>query len=380
VNLVKLRKLFYEEVAKCTRCGFCLPNCPTYAVQRTEASTPRGRNALTRAVIEGQLEPSAEIAASIFSCFGCGACTQACFPAVKTRDLVTADRELLVKAEFHPKIMARLAESLNEYNNISGEDNEERGDWRELIKGLPEGAFEKDRAEAVYFVGCVASFFPLAQRIPAHAAQVMDRAGLDFAILGGREWCCGFPLLGAGQPEKMGRLIEHNLDKVAELKARRAVFSCPSCLHTWKNLYRTDLELLHWSQVVAELIDSGRLKLKRLEMKVTYHDPCDLGRNSGIYEAPRQVIRAIPGLEFVEMTPNRALSLCCGGGGNVEMVDPELSAAVARLKIDQIQATGAEAVVSACQQCLRTIATQVRRQGLDLQVLDLADLVALALD
>jgi len=380
MNLAKLKKLQYEEVAKCTRCGFCLPNCPTYTVKRTEAYTARGRNAVTRALIEGRLELTPELAKAVYSCLGCGACTVACFPAIKTAEAVTADRECMVEEGLHPQVLERLLESLNEYQNISGEDQEERGDWRELIRGAPEDAFEKDKAEYVYFVGCVASFFPLAQGIPARMARIMDRAGLDFAILGGEEWCCGFPLVGAGMAKEMARLKDHNQAKVEALGAKKAVFSCPSCFHTWKHFYDSKAELLHSSQLLAGLLKDNRLKLNPVRMKVTYHDPCDLGRNSGVYEEPRRVLATIPGLEFKELPANRALTNCCGGGGNVEMVDPDLAAAVAAKKVEEIMATGAEAVVSSCQQCLRTILTSVRRQKLDLKVLDLTDIVMMSLE
>jgi heterodisulfide reductase subunit D len=116
-----------------------------------------------------------------------------------------------------------------------------------------------------------------------------------------------------------------------------------------------------------------------MEATVTYHDPCDLGRNSGVFNEPREVLQAIPGLKLVELAHNRQLSMCCGGGGNVEMVDPELSARVAQMKLDEIAETGARMVVSACQQCLRTIATRARRQKQDLVVKDLTEIVFEAL-
>ena len=379
MNLVRLKKLMYEEVAKCTRCGFCLPNCPTYGIKRTEAYTARGRNAITRAVIEERLPLSPEMGKAIFSCLGCGACTQACFPSIETSRAVWADREFMTSSRFHPKILDGLADSLNEYRNISKDDQEERGEWREYIKGAPEDAFEKEQAEIIYFVGCVASFFLMAQKIPANLARIMDGVGLDFAILGGQEWCCGFPLLGAGKPDQAEALIRHNEEKVKSMGAKKVVFSCPSCLHTWKTLYRTEAELVHASQLLIDLAKDGKLDLKPVDLKVTYHDPCDLGRNSGVYEEPRQVLNAIPGLELVEMAANRALANCCGGGGNVEMVDPDLAAAVADRKMAEIEATGAEAVVTSCQQCYRTMATRMRRRNLDLKVFDLTDIIMMSL-
>lgn len=228
MNITQLKKLSYEEVAKCNRCGFCLPNCPIYLVEHKESATPRGRNAITRAVIEGRLDWSPETENSIFSCLGCGACTAACFPKVETKELVFRDRECLVGEGLYPKIAERVARFLEESHNISDDDNEERGEWQELIKGLPEHAFEKAHAEVVFFVGCVASFFPLAQKIPANMARIMERAKVDFTILGGEEWCCGFPLIGAGMPDKVEALIEHNLNKVKEIGAKEIVFTCPS--------------------------------------------------------------------------------------------------------------------------------------------------------
>ncbi len=225
MNIVQLKKFQYEEVAKCTRCGFCLPNCPTYSVRRTEGFTARGRNAITRAIIEGRLELSPELAKAIFSCLGCGACTKACFPAVNTRDAVLSDRACLTEAKAHPKIVEKLAEILDEYRNISEDDNEDRAEWKEYLKDVPEEFLEKERADIVYFVGCVSSFFPMAQKIPADFATIMHRGGLDFTILGGEEWCCGFPLLGAGMPDKITELKEHNLEKLKSVGASKVVFS-----------------------------------------------------------------------------------------------------------------------------------------------------------
>ncbi len=379
MNVVQLKKLSYEEVAKCNRCGFCLPNCPVYRVEGKESASPRGRNAITRALIEGRLPLSEDTEASIFSCLGCGACTQVCLSGVATKDLIFRDRECQVGEGLYPKIADRVARFIESEHNISDDDNEDRGEWQELIKGLPEQAFEKDHAEVIFFVGCVASFFPMAQTIPAHMARIMEKGGVDFTILGGEEWCCGFPLIGAGMGDKMKALMDHNLQKVKDVGAQSIVFTCPSCYHTWKHLYQPDVTLLHASQMLDQMIKDGRIELKRLDVTVTYHDPCDLGRNSGVFEAPRQVLKAIPGLNLVELANNRQLSVCCGGGGNVEMVNPDLSGRVAQMKLDEIAATGAHMVVSSCQQCLRTMATRARRQKIDLAVKDLTELVAEAM-
>ncbi|RJR27277.1 MAG: (Fe-S)-binding protein [Desulfobacteraceae bacterium] len=380
MNITQLKKLSYDEVAKCNKCGFCLPNCPVYLVDGKESSAPRGRNAITRAVIEGRLEWSPEIEKAIFSCLGCGACTAACFPKVKTKDLVFRDRECLVNEGLYPRIADRVARFLEEQHNISNDENEERAEWQEMAKEIPQGALNKDRADVIFFVGCVASFFPMAQKIPVNMSKIMFRAGVDFTVLGGEEWCCGFPLIGAGMSERIKTLMEHNLEKVKSVGAKSIVFTCPSCYHTWKHLYQPDVKLFHASQMLNELIKEGRVKLKEKKVRATYHDPCDLGRNSGVFEEPRQVLKAIPGLTLVELASNRQLSTCCGGGGNVEMVNPELSAKVASMKLEQIAQTGADMVVSSCQQCLRTIATRAKRQKTDLVVKDLTELVVEAME
>lgn len=377
MNIVQLKKLSYDEVAKCNKCGFCLPSCPTYNVMGRESYSPRGRNAITRFAIENKLPLSDDTERSIFTCLGCGACTAVCLSSVQTKDLIFQNRECQVDAGFYPKIAERLVKTLEQSRNISDDDPEDRDEWQELIKELPEGALEKESAEVVFFVGCVASYFPLVQNIPANMARILQKAGVDFTILGGEEWCCGFPLVGTGMPEKLQEMKDHNLRKVAEVGAKTVVFTCPSCLHTWRHFYDTDLNLLHSSQLISELIETGRLKLKEMEnVTATYHDPCDLGRNTGVYEEPRRVIQAISGLTFKELPMNRKFSVCCGGGGNVEMTDPDLSAKVAQMKLDSIKALGADMVVTACQQCVRTVATRARRQKMDLKVKDLTELVA----
>ncbi|RJQ59524.1 MAG: (Fe-S)-binding protein, partial [Desulfobacteraceae bacterium] len=221
MNIVKLRKLSYDEVAKCNRCGFCLPSCPTYLIKKKEGFSSRGRNAITRFAIENKLKLNEDTENAIFTCLGCGACEAVCLSSVKTKELIFRDRECQVGEGFYPKVAARLVKTLEEAKNISDDDQEERAEWQELIKNLPEENFEKEKAEVLFFVGCVASFFPMVQKIPANMAAIMKRAGVDFTILGGEEWCCGFPLIGAGMPEKIEQMKAHNLKKVSDVGAKK---------------------------------------------------------------------------------------------------------------------------------------------------------------
>lgn len=381
MNIVQLKKLSYDKVAKCNKCGFCLPSCPTYLVKKKEAFSSRGRNAITRFAIENKLQLNEDTENAIFTCLGCGACEAVCLSSVKTKELIFRDRECQVGEGFYPKITDRLVKTLEGTKNISDDDQDERAEWQELIKNLPEENFEKEKAEVLFFVGCVASFFPMVQKIPANMATIMKKAGIDFTILGGDEWCCGFPLIGAGMPEKLEQMKEHNLKKVADVGAKKVVFTCPSCFHTWKHQYGTNVELVHASQFINQLIKAGRINLtKEIKIRTTYHDPCDLGRNTGVYEDPREIIKAVPGIDFVELPTNRKFSVCCGGGGNVEMTDADLSAQVAQMKLDAIRSVGAEMVVTACQQCVRTMATRAKRTKTELAVKDLTELVVEAME
>jgi heterodisulfide reductase subunit D len=393
IDISKLSSRHLLEIDACTRCGECLNSCPVYAEQGDEGFNPRGKIQNLKRFIRGQYglwarifgpkklneEDIIALSEKIFRCTLCGACDVACPVVINPKDLSIAIRETMVEMGHYPKAAENLKKNLLSDHNISADDNEDRAEWVEDLGEIPEHGFQKDRAEVVYFVGCVSSFFPMVQKIPQNFVQIMDKGGVDFTILGEGEWCCGFPLIGAGMSRELEKLKVHNLDKIKEVGAKSVVFSCPSCYRTWKELYDTDVELLHSSHLLERLIKEKKIPLKELNLTVTYHDPCDLGRNSGVYEPPREVLRMIPGVKLVELENNREKTVCCGGGGNVEMVDPELSARIAQKKIDEIQNTGADIIVTSCQQCVRTISTRARKQGIKLKVMDLTEIVMMAM-
>jgi heterodisulfide reductase subunit D len=370
----------FKEFDRCAKCGMCLAQCPVYKESLLEKASPRGKIQLAKFYKEGRCDLTESYRDIYGRCLLCGACATVCPSGMKAHEIVVGMREALAKKRGLDQRASRLVSSILESHNISDEDNAERGDWREDIKNLPPHGYEKEKAEVAYFVGCVASFFPLVQKIPRNLTAILERAEVDFALLGGKEWCCGFPLLAAGVPDKLPDLSRHNLDAVLRLGAERVVFSCPSCYRTWKEHYAPQIELRHATEYIHELIESQRLVLKPLPpLRVAYHDSCDLGRHGGIFEAPRKILQAIPGVSLVELEHNRAGSLCCGGGGNLEMAAPELAGKLAKAKIEEIRQSGADVLVTACQQCVRTIATSARRQRLDLKVMDITELVVQAL-
>jgi len=178
----------------------------------------------------------------------------------------------------------------------------------------------------------------------------------------------------------MAELAQHNVRKARTAGVKKVVFTCPSCYYAWAHLYPefvdvSGIQLQHASEFLAELLASDGLSLGPVKEVVTYHDPCDLGRKSGVYDAPREVLARIPGLEFREMAASRENALCCGGGGDVEVADQDVTIGVAGRRLAQVQATGAKYVLSACQQCKRTLQEGARQNKIRVRAMDLTELV-----
>jgi heterodisulfide reductase subunit D len=381
------------EMGACTNCRVCADVCPAVsASQDGELSAIfrmkglnqilRSRSGLFRRLF-GKKGPSEEewkhYSQTVFRCTLCGNCQEVCPVGIHLKNLWLSLRQDLVHSEAYPKKIDMIRENLEESRNVFAEDNEERADWVEDMRDAPDHGYIKDRAEGVYFTGCVAAYFPLAQKIPIALAEIFDTAEVDFTLLGEEEWCCGFPMLGAGLKDMLQEFIDHNLEAVREKGAKEVIFACPSCYQMWREHYPHEFKITHASQYLMRLVRENRIPLKELPMTVTYHDPCDLGRGARVFNEPRDVIRSIPGVTFVELPKNRENCQCCGGGGNLEMIDADLSGEIAKRKIEEVISTGAEAVITSCQQCVRTMMTYVRRNKVPVEVLDITQLIHKAL-
>jgi heterodisulfide reductase subunit D len=381
------------QIQACTNCQACADVCPAVAgsldgkLSAVYRLTTLGRILKTRTGFWRKLcrikEPTREelraFSDTVFRCTLCGNCRQICPVGIDLTQLWHSVRRDLVDSDAYPGKIDMIRENLDESHNVFGEDNEERAEWVEDMPDAPDHGHIRDRAELVYFTGCVSSFFPLAQQIPIALVKILDAARVDFTLLGEDEWCCGFPLLGAGLGDQLDGLIANNVGAIKAKGAKQVIFACPSCYRMWQEYYPREFEITHVTEFLWGLIKSGRLLLQGLDLTVTYHDPCDLGRGSGEYDAPRDIIRSIPGIRFVELTNNRENCKCCGGGGNLEMIDSGLTADIAKAKIDEVLHTGAEAVVTACQQCVRAMATYTRRNKISLEVMDIVQLIQKAL-
>jgi heterodisulfide reductase subunit D len=362
------------KLRSCVRCGTCSATCPTaFAMD----FTPRQ---LWRRIQLG-LRDEVLNSRTFWLCTTCKACQVRCPRGIDLMEAMIALKEYAFDREISvPEGMVTFGETIGTNYNISGDDNVDRQIWSQNLSRVPLGvAPRRKTAEVLYFIGCVSSFYPRVYTIPQSFVQIMERAGVEFTTLGGDEWCCGYPLHIAGMSSRMADLARHNVEMARAVGAKKVVFSCPSCYYAWAHLYPeyaniSGIQLQHAAEFMTELLADGSA-LAPVEEVVTYHDPCDLGRKSEVYDAPREILARIPGLDFREMSACRENALCCGGGGDVEVADRDVPTGVAGRRVAQVQDTGARYVVSACQQCKRTLQEGARLNKVRVRAMDLTELV-----
>jgi len=364
-----------EVLRTCIQCGTCSASCPTaYAMDYP----PRQLWKLIQLGLRDEVVNSR----TFWLCTTCKACTVRCPRGIDLTQTMLMLKEYAVREGLKvPEGIGILRETVTTNYNISGDDNESRLIWAENLESKPEGIEAKKGAEVLYFVGCVSAFYPQAYSIPQSMVQIFERAGISFTTMGGQEWCCGYPLYGAGMKDLVAELAQHNLERVKELGSTKLVTTCPSCYYAWTHVYPefvelpAELEILHAVEYLEQLLDQGGIELGEVQRIVTYHDPCDLGRKSGVFDAPRAILNSIPGLDFREMAMHGENAMCCGGGGDVEISDRQVTGEVGVLRRQQAQETGAEAVISACQQCKRTLLTGARQAKIRMRAMDISELV-----
>ncbi len=376
-----------DESLICAQCGACRDVCPSFRQLGWESSSPRGRMSVLKTLATGKpgmAGASDEHVRTLCQCTMCGACREACAARIDTWEVWMEARAALAANGKALSQFTRLAEGIRDNKNIASLDNESRLDWAdELDEG---GVLETaaDAIDALYYVGCMASFYPRSSEVALALAEIMNAAGVRFAALGGEEWCCGFPFAASGHPEEARAFQNHNVERILASGVKLVVTGCPTCFHTLEHdcgdaLREAGIRLLHSTHFVAELLREGKLELDSFPSVLTYHDPCDLGRNSGVYEAPREILRSVPGATLAELDTVREEARCCGGGGNLQTVDPRLTELIADARVDEILQSGADILVSACQQCEQVLAAAVQRRGLRVRVMDICELVRDAL-
>ncbi|MGB3903881.1 MAG: (Fe-S)-binding protein [Anaerolineae bacterium] len=381
-ELIKQIEPDWRKMMTCIQCGSCSASCPAGELMDY---APRELWRVMRLGMRDELINSR----TFWLCTQCDACTVRCPRGIITREtMLNLRRWGIAEGLELPAALPQLRESVERTHNILGEDNDTRLIWSENLEPVPEQLTDtrRGRADVLLYAGCVGAMYPMAYSIPQSFVQTLEQVGVTYASLAGEEWCCGYPLYGAGLEEEVAELAQHNIERAMELEPQYLVATCPSCYHTWKHIYPQNspdglgFEVLHASELLAKLVEEGRIKLNELDWVVTYHDPCDLGRKSGVYDVPRLIINGIPGITFKEMQNNRENALCCGGGGDVAMWEADVTEDIAERRMEQAKATGATAIISACQQCKRTLLQAARKTKTRMRVLDVTELVWQAME
>ena len=330
----------------CYQCGLCDVVCPwnrvrTFSMRR-----------IVREATFGMTDIESD---DIWLCSTCGMCPQQCPRDVRQIESGVALRRIATEYGVFPntaKPIRGVAGSLTAEGNPLNEQRKDRAKWTEGLSVKP----FTDEMEILYFSGCYLSYDPRLKKVAAATAGILNKAGVDYGILGTKENCCGESIRKTGDEELFKRLARENIKTFIDNGVKKVLVSSPHCYHTFKNEYpefMVNFEVVHITQYLSELIDAGRLELKNeYGKKVTYHDPCYLGRHNGIYEEPRELLRKVPGLELREMSDARETSLCCGGGGGRIWMETLKGERFSDLRIAQAAAVGAQVLATCCPYCV----------------------------
>ena len=367
------REEILSAIYHCVKCKLCsissfhpieewLPLCPSGQFYGYQAFYAPGRLEIFREILAGELsEPTEGLLKAVYACTLCGACYEKCKQITSVEislpELFEELRGVLVNKGWFLDIHKNIAEKIKETRNAYGEKDKYKYEYE--AKSL-------HGAEVLYYIGCTARY-----RVPEIAdsmLQIFDKLGIKYQVMED-EWCCGSVLLRTGQVEDAKELMEHNVEEIKRSGAKTVVFTCPGCLKTFEKDYPDmDVELVHSTQFLTRL---GDMKVKRLGMKVVYHDPCHLGRDLGIYEEPRAVLKEVADVK--EMKREREQAWCCGSGGGVKSAYDDFARWSAGERIKEAGEAGAEAIVSACPFCKRNLREAADNEGME--VYDVVELV-----
>ncbi len=363
----------HEEITDTDFMGIC----PSGLRYKYEAYYASGRQEIARGLLEGSLEYSDSLKHVLFTCTECGGCQVICSDQGNKNPLKTivALRERAFRDELAPlPEHETLIKSMENYDNPWQQPRARRDVWMKKM-GLPDA--RKQKVEVLYYVGCTAAYDPKLQGIARATAEILLKAGVPFGVLGKDELCCGSTLLRMGDYDAYRKRALMNMESLESVSSERIVTSCSGCNSILREEYEEfgglSSTVTHSLELIDELIRSGDIKLKKpVKKKVTYHDPCHLGRYTGVYDAPRSVLEAVPGIELVEMPRNRANAFCCGAGAGVKSAFPEFALWVAGERVREAMSTGAEALVTSCPFCEQNLGDAT---GGRIELLDILELV-----
>jgi Fe-S oxidoreductase len=383
-NRALVVKTFFSKktINKCHQCNVCSDYCTvTSYFDGIETWSSKGRALLIRGLINGDLNISNKTIDILYTCTKCGLCFNGCFQDLDLQEAILATRNHIVEKNLTPHVFKVTAKNIHEHGDPSGNQVNRRLSWLKKVSNpiLPE------KADVLYWVGCT-----VASRNPGTAKaffNVLTHASVDFTTLNENEGCCGYVLHSSGQWKEAKKVAREVIERVARIGAKKLVTTCSGCYLTFTKLYpellgvSTPFETLHASQFIEKMIKDGEIEFKPFDTSVTYHDPCSLGRHSKIYQAPRNVLKAIPKLEFVEMSLNRELSRCCGGGGGLWSFNHDLSMDRARVKLkEDMLAVKADMLVTACPQCQMNFRLASRKNSKPVKTRDIVEIVESAMN
>ncbi|UCF58007.1 MAG: (Fe-S)-binding protein [Deltaproteobacteria bacterium] len=338
---------YREQILQCSRCGFCQAVCPVYGSTLRPALNARGKMLLLKEIMDGKIDLSDELIETLFQCTTCASCTESCPSGVEVPEIIKLARKDMVNiGSCHPAFKG-MKEVLKKHTNIYAEDEPED--------------FERERnnkAEYVYFIGCVGSYRE--DEATMGTLDLLDRLNVDYTLID--EACCSGVLEDVGYQinEDLARI---NMDLILATAAKTVITGCPYCFRTFNNkpqyaeLREKGIKVVHITQFLKDF----ELGVKT-DKKVTYHDPCDLGRHSGIYEEPRETIRKLAP-NFIEMYHHHADALCCGAGGGVRGAYAKNSIAMARRRLEEAEEINVEVVLTECNSCVHNLSNaKLRKQ------------------
>ncbi len=378
----------------CADCGRCSDNCPANAVGRPLSprflSTKARDYCFQHYPVFGKSNGSIPLVGSIFSsdeiwsCTTCGACEEECPLLVEYIDKIVDLRRGLIDEGNVPQSLQKPLKAMESRGNPYGKMEKKRADWaggREFQQICDVKILDaNNRAETLFFVDSITSYDDRIQKIGRATAKILDHVGIDFGILGGAEKDSGHEVRRFGEEMLFMDLRSHNVAAIKESGVRRIVTADPHAYNALKNDYKTALPVEHISQLMAREVKTGNIRLKQVEDKnnvYTYHDPCYLGRHNQIYDDPRDVLDAIPGLKRVEMKRSRDRSFCCGGGGLMLFYEPKEEQRMGVKRVQMAAEAGANVIVTACPFCMVNMEDAIKVAGLEgkMTAIDLAELV-----
>ncbi len=373
----------YAYYNLCTACGTCRADCTIFKVKRLDSLSPRSRTIIGGLLAQDRIEISPRVIEAYFSCTLCDMCHNTCPSGVDVPTVVKIIRRYIIEKELAPKSVNLLVETVKQSKNIFNMDNDDRLNWADEVEDIIKDKINKN-AEIAFYIGCQESFKGSLFMMPESMVKILDKAGIDFTILGGNEWCCGNPAFLVGdRTDPIIEMVKHNVEAMESLGIKKVIMTCPGCYRAWTVAYpqilkvkKLPFEIVHSTEFIADLIKEGKIKIKKnFNKKVGYQDPCELGRISGIFDAPREIINAIPEIEFIELNENKMKATCCGGGGLCKATYDPLATEIASNKIDEFKNAGVEVIITSCPACFDNFATAIKDKE-NIELKDIHELVA----